>query len=37
MTELNEYENQDRDLIDIDEFSKDFDAIKNAERKSKSK
>lgn len=37
MTELNEYENQDRDLIDIDEFSKDFDAIKNAEKKSKSK
>ena len=37
MAELNEYENQDRDLIDIDEFSKDFDAIKNAERKSKSK
>ena len=37
MSELNEYENQDRDLIDIDEFSKDFDAIKNAERKSKSK
>lgn len=37
IAELNEYENQDRDLIDIDEFSKDFDAIKNAERKSKSK
>lgn len=37
MTELNEYENQDRDLIDIDEFSKDFDAIKNAEKRSKSK
>lgn len=37
MTELNEYENQDRDLIDIDEFSKDFDAIKNAEKNQKSK